>query len=717
MSGEESSDVGAEGLSVEDIYVRLDDFDDDQANSNNDTAEGSSKGVRKRQFNGRTDQSQKCGKCKHCMNPHWHKRCLELPATNMKRTPASAKVKDPFVDYLKQILSSDGGIKSADHVPALHELFRSAEEWSQRKALLKVLQVSAPVPLKLLISKGGLLDLEKWLTNAIAHNRPKFVAEMLSTLSYMPVTLESLKKPCEMGKVVGKLRKSDMGENIQAQARILVTKWKSLVETRVPVKSSSEQPPATANTPAVKQKFSQTGLGDADLFSLKPQKKVGPPPATATNQRVRVVASNAAKSQIVDGKRITSVAKVSESPLDALSNQGSPQFVKPHSQAPSKPRTVLTPANTALSNQFSMLSGPLTAAQRAKMAADSVPDEAPRKKNKDASRKISWAAENELVSVRLFLKHQPPSKAAEDANPDDMTLEDEPAHTSETHEEFEKAAKQQHFSEAQALKDFKAKEDLERKVIEERLHEMRPMVAWRDPPEIPKYIFEEYGRAAGGEDSTEKELRENQRSTPHAEVNSAMDMCPPSPDEPPVGASFPIQPIHLIPKIPLSISEARKPASVPAATPAQGVIQQQQPRPIGMAQTGIRATRQPQPMARGHQIVQPRQIPMTVKKFGGPMLGLHGANRAQQATMPPNPVVPRPPQIGPRPMMVSDSRPVCAYFNKPRGCIHGDKCKFSHHIAAPANAQSLPIKRVTPQGGHDTAAPQPRKMVKHGQAP
>jgi hypothetical protein len=716
MSEEELFDVGGEGLGMEDICIRLDDSDYDQANSNNDIDPETSTIVRKRQFNGRTDPSQKCGKCKHCMNPHWHKRCLELPATNMKRSSAKAKPKDPFVDNLKQILSSDGGIKGADHVPALQKLFRLAEEWSQRKALLKVLQVSAPVPLKLLISKGGLLDLEKWLTQAIAHNRPKFVAEMLSTLSYLPVTLESLRKPCEMGKVVGKLRKSDMGEDIRAQARILVTKWKSLVETRTPVKSSTGPPAASANKPVVKQKVPQTGLGDADLFNLKPQKKVAPPSATATNQRVRVVASNAAKSQIVDGKRITSVAKVSESPLDALSHHGSPQFVKPHSQAPSKPRTVLTPANTALSNQFSMLSGPLTAAQRAKMAADSVPDVSPRKKSKDAAKKITWAAEKDLVSVRLFLKHQPPSMAAEDANPDDMTPADEPTSVSETHEEFEKAAKQQHFSEAQALKDFKAQEGLERKVIEERLHEMRPMVAWKDPPEIPRYIFEEYGKAARGEESKEKEFRENQRSVPNAEVISATGVCPPSPDEPPVGASFPMQPIHLIPKIPLSISEARKPIPVPAVTPGHGVMQQQ-PRPIGMAQTGIRAPRQPQPMARGQQIVQPRQIPMTVKKFGGPMLGLHGANKAQQATMPQNPLVPRPQQIGPRPMMVSDNRPVCAYFNKPRGCIHGDKCKFSHPVTTPANIPILPNKRVTPQDGHDTAAPQPRKMVKHGEAP
>lgn len=651
----------------------------------------------------------KCGTCKNCMNPHWHKRCLELPPTNAVRK--SSKPKEvSFVDNLRDIIQPDGSIKGVQYVPQLSKLVNTAKDWSHRKALLKVLQASSASPLDAFISQGGLLKMEIWIAEAIPDNRQKFIALMLSTLSHLPVTLASLKKPCELGKAVGKLRKlPDLDESIRSQARILVMKWKALIDTKT-LADNTPKMPSKATEGMTKPvpsspKGPQAGLGDVDIFNVRPQKKTV---TGSSSQRVRVVASNAAKSQMMETNKSTSVAKVSASPLDSLSGPDMPKQVKPP-QASSRPRTVLTPAT----NGIPLMTGHMTAAQRAKLAAESIPDEPPRQKRKQGTRRITWASEDELVTVRLFLKNQPPCKASHDATLDDISNKEEMK--PENHENFEKAAKEQHHSEAQALKDFKAQEEIDRKVIEQRMLAMRPAVPWRDPPFIPKNIFEEFGMAARGEESTEKVTRQAQTKGADAKVFT-IESAPPSAEEPPVGASMPIQPMHLIPKIPLSIEEARKLASekrvtIPMSSVGNMQGKQEQRKPIGIHPPAIHppATRQPPP-APIHKMIQQNHRPMASQKFGGPMLGLHGASKAHQPQqMTSHTPVPMQ-QAGPRPIQGTDSRQVCAFFNRPKSCIHGDKCKFAHVRMAPEHAPPPPqLKRPPPppDGGA------PRKMVKH----
>ena len=650
---------------------------------------------------------QKCGVCKPCMNPHWHKRCLALPATNQSRKSSKSQVKNEpkeksFVDKLRDIIQSDGSMRDAQSVPQFLKICDIANEWGHRKAILKVLQASSNDPLEAFVSQGGLLKMEVWLNDALPDARQKFIALMLTTLSHVPITLASLRKPCELGKAVGKLRKmTELEESIRSQARILVMKWKSLIESKVEsapkVEPSSSAPKSEPSSPK-----GASGLGDVDIFNVKPQKKQVD--AVPAQQNVRVVTSNAAKSQMTDVKKSTSVARVSASPLDSLSG---PDLTSRPQQPLSRPRTVLTPA----ANGLPLATGHMTAAQRAKLAADSVPEEPPRQKKKAATRKISWASEKELVSVRLFLKDQPPCKANRDATLDDIAKKEK--ETPETHENFEHAAKLEHHSEAQALKDFKAQEDQERRGIEQRLQAMRPAVAWRDPPMIPKDIFEEYGVAARGEESTEKTVRMQQTALVAGKVYTK-DTAPPFPEEAPVGASMPMQPMHLIPKIPLSLEEARKLAEKRATIPMNSTGSTthrppEQKRPAAVRPPPTQQT--PFGVAR----IATQHRPMASQKFGGPMLGLHGANKAQQprkmtaqAPTMQQPMVTT--QHGPRPMLGNDTRPPCAFFNRPKGCIHGDKCKFAHVRLAPGQQPAeMPIKR--PPTTHDGGGP--RKMVKH----
>lgn len=657
---------------------------------------------------------EKCGTCKHCMNPHWHKRCLKLPPTNQVRKsskPKETKKEVSFVDKLRDIIEPDGSIKNIQHVPRLLHIFDDAHDWSHRKALLKVLQASSNDPLEAFVSQGGLPKMEVWLGDAVPENRQKFIALMLSTLSHLPVTLASLRKPCELGKAVGKLRKmSELEEGIRGQARILVMKWKSLIESKTTVESIPKSVPKSE--PSSPKGSQQTGLGDADIFNVKPQRKaVLATPA----QRVRVVASNAAKSQIAttpttttDAKKSTSVAKVSASPLDSLSVPDMTQQVR----ASSRPRTVLTPAT----NGIPLMVGHMTAAQRAKLAADSVPDEPPRQKRKEMTRKISWASEDGLVSVRLFLKDQPPCKARQDATIDDMMKKEE--EKPDSHQNFEKAAKLEHHSEGQALKDFKAQEDEERKVIEMRLLAMKPAIPWKDPPAIPKTIFEEFGVAARGEESIEKTTRRNEMQKVPAKLYT-LETAPPFPEEPPVGASMPMQPLHLIPKIPLSLEEARKLTEKRMPIPMSSSVGVA-PRPVPQVQKrpiSVRPTPMQQPPSALVRTVsqENHHRPMASQKFGGPMLGLHGANKAQQPRKMTTHVTAteQQPTAGQnnamRPMAAIDSRPICAFFNRPKGCVHGDKCKFAHVRVAPGQpTPAIPMKRPPAQEGGA-----PVKMRKH----
>jgi len=410
------------------------------------------------------------------------------------------------------------------------------------------------------------------------------------------------------------------------------------------------------------------GLEDVDLFAAqkrplkrqdvpKPARSARPvstEPASKTT-RVRVVASNAAQLQSATrAQRSTQVARVSANPLDMLGiNRGtdkpqSKDYVPPKQQR----RVVLAPGPS------SSLPLSATASERAMAAAANVPDEPPRERRQAPSvrRKVVWADgwsspntppkhPEKLVAERTFLRNDPPIMAREDAVYDEeAALAAQAAQTEMTeYVEFGEKAMGGKKREAQALLDFKAKEDQERREVEERLRALVPTVPWRIAPDIPQSILAglafQPGRGEASREVSERRwARGNLPPAPHG-----LD----SPEEPTPGSNRPMRLLHLIPNIPLSVEEANA-------------------APVGATQAAQAASAHPRRMQglhgdRGVQGVQggpSGNVPMQMQMQNGVPAQTANGRR----------------QWGPG----AGTNVICKFHNTPGGCQYGGKCRFRH---------------------------------------
>ena len=442
----------------------------------------------------------------------------------------------------------------------------------------------------------------------------------------------------------------------------------------------AENPAATKRKAAA----SADGLEDVDLFAAqkRPLKRqevpklassgrpVSTEPASKTTTRVRVVASNAAQPQSATvAQRSTQVARVSANPLDMLGiNRGTdkPQ-TKDHVPPKKQRRVVLAPGPSSSTLPLSA-----TASERAMAAAASVPDEPPRERRQAPSirRKVVWADgwsspntppkhPEKLVAERTFLRNDPPIMAREDAVYDEEAAQAAQAEMTE-YVEFGEKAMGGKKREAQALLDFKAKEDQERREVEERLRALVPTVPWRVAPDIPQSIlaglaFQPGRGEASREVSERRYARGNLPPAPHG-----LD----SPEEPTPGSNRPMRLLHLIPNIPLSVEEANA-------------------APVGATQAAQAASAQPRRMQglhgdRGVQGVQGVQ--------GGPNGKLPMQMQMQNG-------VPAQTANGRR-QWGAGANVVCKFHNTPRGCQYGDKCHFRH-----VDQASNPMVRPGQGGG------------------
>lgn len=147
---------------------------------------------------------------------------------------------DPFTASLSKILSSTGGVQQERHVPLLLQLVRRARSKAHRTALLVVLQRSAAEVQRQAVAGKLLLELQSWLSDAVAEGDAKRAQNCLACLDKLPVTLAALQPPCELGKVVGKLRKHEsFGAAITDTAKRLVARWKGVVEAAQAKKAAS----------------------------------------------------------------------------------------------------------------------------------------------------------------------------------------------------------------------------------------------------------------------------------------------------------------------------------------------------------------------------------------------------------------------------------------------------------------------------------------------
>ena len=149
--------------------------------------------------------------------------------------PAPAAVaEDPFTRSLTGILSSSGGVVQERHLALLLQLIKRAQTKPHRTALLVVLQLSAPEVLRRAVAGRVLLDLQLWLSDFVAEGSQPMVQKTLACLDKLPVTLAALQPPCELGKLVGRLRKHpSFGSPVIEPAKRLVARWKAMVDEAV----------------------------------------------------------------------------------------------------------------------------------------------------------------------------------------------------------------------------------------------------------------------------------------------------------------------------------------------------------------------------------------------------------------------------------------------------------------------------------------------------
>jgi hypothetical protein len=707
--GDKDSNKNGEKQHSKGSMTRMD--GDGASASGREGVESTAEQVRRRTFKGRSKPSEKCGTCKNCMNPHWKQKCVLLKGKKEGNMPASTSAgskeakseseNDVFVEELRRVLAEDGGIRGVEKVSQFLALTKRASEWGQRLAMLRVLQNSTKPVLETVVGSEGLLVLERWLNDAIVAKRIKFISESLTTLTRLPITLQSLKKPCEIGKAVGKLRKyEDLSEDVKSQARILVAKWKSLVGHKAPGPPSETAVKQEKSIPkADSQKAARPKLDDDDIFI--PKTKPTSLSAQAQHSTKRVVTSNAAQLQGRDTKK-TEVARVSASPLDSITMDSSPKFKKSQQIAPSEAPST-SKAATKSSGGPIVLFGPISARQRARMAADKIPDEPPRQK-KQINKKITWPADESLVDVRWFLQKQAPVMAKKDAGSDEEeAIEAAEEEELPEHKNFVSAARKEHQSEAIALKEHREHESKEREVLMERLNLMRASVLWRDAPLLQATILTD-NEVALGEDSTEKTRLAAVRHGIKPKMYLCLSEAPPNPEEPPQGSSIPPQPLELLTKIPLSVEEARQLRQNGKQSMFSNIglaINHLKPSPASpSAHTSMITSKQAPPVPKPKPL-QAIHRPMTKSaqpKFQ-PMLGLHGPAIKHPGQ---NPTAQRPMQS------MSGTRTICMYYNTPRGCLHGDKCRYAHEN--PAQAATQPMKRA--RGPAPNTSAQPRKMVR-----
>ena len=156
---------------------------------------------------------------------------------------------DPFTAALSKILSSTGGVAQERHVALLLQLVRRARSKAHRHALLVVLQRSAGEVQRQAVAGKLLLELQGWLSEAVAQGDAKRVHSCLACLDRLPVSLAALQPPCELGKVVGKLRKHEsFGSAVTEPAKRLVARWKGLVEAAQAKKAAGAAAGGTARS-------------------------------------------------------------------------------------------------------------------------------------------------------------------------------------------------------------------------------------------------------------------------------------------------------------------------------------------------------------------------------------------------------------------------------------------------------------------------------------
>ena len=226
-------------------------------------------------------RGQKCGKCKHCLNPQMKKKCLEverkqkeelaardelplslmggesmleaqrrqqlsnrpgsgsiLPAPAPQQAAAMARAQPTaaqiaFQNSLRAVLVNDEIHPArAEDFARLMAQQASNTNSSRKELLLTIVQrSSSPELLAVLVGSGVVDQLHRWLQAARDVQDDKWLASLLAALRHLPMTVDVLGRS-SLGKTVNKLTKSLQGP-VQEQALALVQQWRAIVSKRL----------------------------------------------------------------------------------------------------------------------------------------------------------------------------------------------------------------------------------------------------------------------------------------------------------------------------------------------------------------------------------------------------------------------------------------------------------------------------------------------------
>ena len=612
---------------------------------------------------------------------------------------------------------------------------RRASSWTHRRTLLKVLEASSPSIHEEFIKEMGLLVLQKWLSDACKlDTRSKFIVYMLHLLDKLPITAAALEPPCILASCVSSLRKF-VGQNdadaekVRSESKFIRSKWKEIyqasikpqrevakeekkgnnenialksVAAKTPVKPASrpnDKPSSGSSelkkneTKVHKNLSSTTGyqnattLGDDDIFVAAEKKKILADQARAAQKRKLDEIKPSGKADSSDKKpeskkpHISTTHNTSRSqPLDIL------DFHRPS-----------TIENKIKQNQpitFGYMEL-LTAKERAARAAARVPSPLPevqKPKRKSSLKSVSWPVDDtDLVSIRYFYEFQPPEAVKSDVLPEDGGI----APNSDA-KHFASAAKQEHLSEAEALRTHRQTDNEETEKNLKHLEGMNENVRWYCPIVI-KYPMEV--NVACGEESIEAKEAAVRRASAltTAAVYDSIESIPDSAREP-LNYNI-VQQVEHIPRIPLSLEEVRV-----ANQPMNAAFQ--------MNPLDAQATRNETQELLGHhlshgesacsmldsaQYAGSLDISSTLERLAEGA-GIKTSNKPPSNAPQDTPYDRR--SLRNRPDLHLDqkelfklskannkktktrtakkSSTVCRFFNSKDGCRHGDTCRFSH---------------------------------------
>ena len=226
-------------------------------------------------------RGQKCGKCKHCLNPQMKKKCLEVerkqkeelaardelplslmggesmleaqrrqqlsnrpgsgsipPAPAPQQAAAMARAQPTaaqiaFQNSLRAVLVNDEIHPArAEDFARLMAQQASNTNSSRKELLLTIVQrSSSPELLAVLVGSGVVDQLHRWLQAARDMQDDKWLASLLAALRHLPMTVDVLGRS-SLGKTVNKLTKSLQGPT-QEQAMALVQHWRAIVSKRL----------------------------------------------------------------------------------------------------------------------------------------------------------------------------------------------------------------------------------------------------------------------------------------------------------------------------------------------------------------------------------------------------------------------------------------------------------------------------------------------------